>query len=175
MTHKQMEEQLIKFMKNIKYHERKSKKFNKKKDVLNPDYAHGFVFIFDLSEPQTETITKTYFEAFQSSEANENQSVLATKNNQDKALVDFWGNKADMESIEFAKVKDPEFKRVSAMTNKEIHELFKDFVKRIYLNNFEERSYEEFKDPAIPIFNRLKPEVDPWAKKSFFEKYLPFC
>ena len=96
MTKEEMEKTLIGFMKNIKYLKNKgeSKKGNK---ALNPNYAHAFVFLFDLSEPMSEEITKSYLEAFKASEANENQSVLAIQSNLDMAMIELWGNKTDME------------------------------------------------------------------------------
>lgn len=54
---------------------------DKKAEVRNPDYAHAFVFVFNLSEPATETTTMAYYEAFQAAEASENQSVKASDSN----------------------------------------------------------------------------------------------
>ena len=112
-----------------------------KKKVLNPNYAHWFVFVFDASEPQSELTTKQYLEAFERTEAMENQSVLASDSNQDKAIRVVWANKCDMEWAEIAKTKgnffiwvilDPEWKRVSAMSSKDIKQIFKELVKNVY-------------------------------------------
>mmetsp|Transcript_342 Transcript_342/g.333 ORF Transcript_342/g.333 Transcript_342/m.333 type:complete len:153 (+) Transcript_342:153-611(+) len=102
MDKEEMGNRLVGLMKNIKYpKESKDKTVKKRKNPLkkkaNPDYCDAFIFVFDSSEPLTEECTKSYFEYFQSSEASENQSVLASKSNTNKAVTEFWGNKSDME------------------------------------------------------------------------------
>ena len=82
------------------------------KEVLNPDYAHWFIYVFDMSETMTEQILRSYFEAFQAAEASENQNVLASDSNKFRAEYQFWGNKCDMEWAEFAKVKGNLFQMI---------------------------------------------------------------
>jgi hypothetical protein len=60
---------------------KKDKEKEKKNENLNPDYANAFVFIHDLGEPSTYRTTLAYYEAFQASEASENQSVRAADSN----------------------------------------------------------------------------------------------
>ena len=114
----------------------------RKNQKINKDYAHSFIFVFDLSEPMTMKITKSYFDAFQASEASENKGVTASDSNKYKAVAEFWGNKSDRECAEFARVKgkfpishilDPSWRRVSAMTNSQVQEQFKSLVRRIHL------------------------------------------
>ncbi|CAI2374491.1 unnamed protein product [Moneuplotes crassus] len=182
----EMEKNLSRLMSNNKF-KAIYKNPKSKKNIPNPDYAHCIVFVHDVSEERSLETAMAYYEIWKRSQDDANKSVLKSKNQGNKLFFEFWGNKSDMTFLDNPKQNKynknadskydsnsdaPKHINVSAMTNENINDAFKDLVRRICKQKLigieEEKGAWEDDDGDV----RLKEKPDPWRGPGFFEKRM---